>query len=113
MSIPDLRQKCNKLLEKAPRDALIVGVLVGASLASFGLGYLAGRDEGARGQGSGASLQGSSAPIAGGVVASMNGTKYYTPTCKGVERIEPDNRVWFASAALAEDEGYEPAENCF
>lgn len=42
---------------------------------------------------------------------SKNGTKYYTPGCAGLERIKPENRVWFKTAEDAVLQGYTPA-NC-
>jgi hypothetical protein len=89
-----------------------MSVLISASLASFGLGYLAGRDQ--AGQGNGLITEARTTPkgILGEVVASKGGTKYYAPACKGVERIAPENKVWYDSPADARREGYEPADNC-
>lgn len=87
-------------------------VLILASSASFGLGYLAGTDTG---QGSslrleGAPLVGSTTP--GAVAASKNGTKYYFPWCTGILRISDANKVWFTSAASARTAGYTLGANC-
>lgn len=46
------------------------------------------------------------------VIGSKNGTKYYLPWCGALSRIKPENRVVFASAALARAKGYTPAANC-
>ncbi len=46
------------------------------------------------------------------VIGSKNGTKYYLPWCGALSRIKPENRVVFASAALAREKGYSPAANC-
>jgi hypothetical protein len=52
MIIAEARAKCKSLLERfltlrqTARDVLIFGVLILASLLSFGLGYLAGVDAG-------------------------------------------------------------------
>lgn len=46
------------------------------------------------------------------VIGSKNGTKYYLPWCGALSRIKPENRVVFASAALARQAGYTPAANC-
>ncbi|MBU6321152.1 MAG: hypothetical protein KGI78_02570 [Patescibacteria group bacterium] len=129
MTIAEARAKGKALVgalwaraEALPKDVLVLAVLVAASLAAFGLGYLAGRDAGesaapvsievtrpepvapgataAAGQGSGA------------FVASKNGAKYYLPTCSGAKRISDANKVWFASAAAAAAAGYAPAANC-
>ena len=46
------------------------------------------------------------------VVASKTGTKYYLPWCGALKRIKPENRVVFATVALARQAGYTPAANC-
>ncbi len=48
----------------------------------------------------------------GEVIGSKNGSKYYLPWCGALSRIKPENRVVFASAALARAKGYTPAANC-
>lgn len=114
MSIADLREKCKALSTKA-RDILFVLILVFASSASFGLGYLTGRDQG--GQGSAISIEPTKADDKkrgeeGSVVASKNGTKYYLPWCSGADRINESNKVWFNSINAARTAGYTPAANC-
>lgn len=112
MTIAEVREKCKGYLAKTPRDMLIIGILVLASSASFGLGYLAGRDAG---QGSTVTLNipSSAAPgTAGQVVASKSGTKYYFPGCVGAKAISEQNKVWFVSASAASEAGYTPAMNC-
>lgn len=93
---------------------LIIAVLILASSASFGLGYLAGSEERPQ-QGSGSVLDltafGTDAST-GQFVASKNGTKYYLPSCAGAEKISEANKVWFVSAAAAVAAGYAPATNC-
>jgi len=116
MNIADVREKCKTAVVSVPRDVLIIGILIGTCLASFGLGYFAGKDAGQAlgGQGSSTSLETRTTPLntPGEVVASKAGTKYYLPTCAGADRISDDNKVWFASADLARAQGYEPASNC-
>lgn len=112
MTISEAREKCKSLLALLPRDALVVAVVVLASSASFGLGFLAGRDAG---QGSVLRIEEGGidgARVAGKVVASKNGTKYYPPDCAAASRISDANKIWFASASAALDAGYEPAANC-
>lgn len=124
MTIADAREKCKNLVGHAPRDVLIITIFILASLASFGLGYLAGFDAG---QQSGkepslvaASTSGQKTPAPGvgaptksvGVVASKNGTKYYLPECTGANNISDANKVWFVSAEAARAAGYAPAANC-
>ncbi len=48
----------------------------------------------------------------GQYVASKNGSKYYPASCKGVSRIKEENKVWFATAAEAEADGYTLASGC-
>jgi len=118
MTIADMRKICKGFLARIPRDVLTISILITASLASFCLGYLAGKD--AIGQGSEALSAGSLTPLvdstgslkAGQVVASKAGVRYYRPDCPGVDRIADKNKVWFASPELAEAQGYEPAGNC-
>ncbi|MDE2021812.1 MAG: hypothetical protein KGI71_02735 [Patescibacteria group bacterium] len=118
MTVADLRGKCKNFLthlseRKAalPRDVIILGVLVFASLLSFGLGYLAGIEAG---QGSNAVNPISVAPTSAAeqVVASKNGTKYYPPSCAAAARITDANKVWFVSASAAEAAGYTLSTNC-
>ncbi len=45
----------------------------------------------------------------GAFAGSKNGTKYYTPGCAGLDRIKPENRIWFQTAADAELQGYTAA----
>lgn len=47
----------------------------------------------------------------GAFAGSKNGTKYYTPDCAGLERIKPENRIWFQTIEDATLQGYTPA-NC-
>src|SRR3989344_2605165 len=102
MTIAGVGAKCKALVGRIPRDALVLAVLILASLASFGLGYLAGQDQ-AAGEGSDISIE-ITAPAAvatapetaattkqGVYVASKNGTKYYLPTCSGAKRISDAN----------------------
>lgn len=42
-------------------------------------------------------------------VASVNGKKYYRPSCKEVNRIKEENRIWFDSEEEARESGYEPS----
>ncbi len=51
-------------------------------------------------------------PTTGTLVGSKNGTKYHYPWCGGAKRIKEENKVWFASAAVARAAGYTPAANC-
>lgn len=100
----------------------MVGILLTASTASFGLGYLAGLDaKGAAGAAletmpadapEAATEEAAKAAEASEVVASKYGTKYYLPECAGASRISPANKISFPSAAAAAKAGYTPAANC-
>ncbi len=114
MTIAEAREKCKTLARKVTKDALIVAILLFASSASFGLGYLAGRGAG-QGQGSGTvpgALSIASSSAEAPFVASEGGTKYYPRACAAASRIAEANRVWFASAADAEAAGYAKAVHC-
>lgn len=50
--------------------------------------------------------------MSGEVIASKTGTVYYLPTCSGVSRILPVNRVTYSSRTAAEAKGLKPAKNC-
>ena len=117
MIIAEAREKCKTLgarlraIGQLPRDALILGVLLFASLLSFCLGYLTGLD---------AQVM----PLiveertrmpkneGGEIVASKSGVKYYYANCSGASRIAEANKVYFASKAEAEGAGYTLAVNC-
>lgn len=45
----------------------------------------------------------------GALVGSVNGTKYYFPTCGEVGRIKEENRISFVSEEEAKAAGYEPS----
>ena len=114
MTIANAREKCKSALAKVPRDLLVLAVLILASSASFGLGFLAGQ-----GSGEAAPISITQTPLpntpadtSGQFVASKNGTKYYPPGCAGASRISDANKVSFASAAEAEALGYQLASGC-
>ena len=48
----------------------------------------------------------------GQVVASKKGTKYHYLSCPGAKAIKEENKVFFASAMLAEQAGLTLAGNC-
>lgn len=48
----------------------------------------------------------------GAVVGSKNGTVYHLPWCPGAQQMNEENKIWFASVKVAEEEGYQPAKNC-
>jgi len=45
-------------------------------------------------------------------VASKNGKRYYTPGCSGIDRIIPENRIYFQSIQEAEATGRTIAKAC-
>lgn len=47
----------------------------------------------------------------GAYAGSKNGTKYYTPGCAALDRIKPENMVWFDTVEDATLQGY-TAGNC-
>jgi methylphosphotriester-DNA--protein-cysteine methyltransferase len=48
----------------------------------------------------------------GQYVGSINSDVYHLPTCKYVEQINPENRIWFASEQEAIDKDYKPCSVC-
>ncbi len=117
MTIAEAREKCKKHfaeMKAVPQDVLLILILLLASLLSFWLGYMAGKDVGQAGQGSVVTVDASPlvASTTGQLVASKNGTKYYLPWCAGVDRISDANKVWFNSVESAKAKGYSPASNC-
>lgn len=117
MTIAEAREKCKTSIAKIPRDLLIIAVLILASSASFGLGYLTGLDAGfitQTGEGSKNTFDETSfsTTTEGQVVASKSGTKYYLPSCAAADRISETNKIWFVSAMAAVSAGYTPAANC-
>lgn len=48
----------------------------------------------------------------GPIVASKNGTKYYSLTCSGAKRIKEENKVFFASEEDAKRAGLSPSSTC-
>ena len=118
MTIAEARDKCKSFVGRVPRDMLIISILILASSASFGLGYLAGLDAGVGvplPELTGALSQSAasvSTSAAGRIVASKGGTKYYFLSCAGASRISDANKVWFASVDAALSAGYTLAANC-
>ncbi len=53
------------------------------------------------------------AAVSGGpIVASKNGTKYYSLNCSGAKRIKEENKIFFASAGDAQKAGLSPSSTC-
>lgn len=46
------------------------------------------------------------------LVASRNGTRYYTPGCSGIGRINAENRIYFDTVEEAEAYGLTLAQAC-
>lgn len=46
------------------------------------------------------------------IVASKNGKKYYYSNCKGINRIKPENRIYFETKEQAEAKGLTLASGC-
>ena len=57
-------------------------------------------------------LQSKNLNTKGQVVASKNSTKYHFLTCPGAKSIKAENKIFFASAQLAEASGFTLAGNC-
>ncbi len=50
--------------------------------------------------------------VGGLIVASRTGSVYYYPWCTSAVNILPQNQVWFADEAAAQQAGYAPAKTC-
>ena len=48
----------------------------------------------------------------GKIVASKNGKRYYYPNCGGINRIKPENRIYFDTKEQAEAKGLTLASGC-
>lgn len=132
----DIFTKVRDAIQGLPRrfldDAFLVAAIFLIALAAFGLGRLSvlyGEGEDLKviypeGQAASVQLSGSREEVAADLeaksknlearnyVASINGTKYYLPTCGSAGRIKEENKIWFATKEEAELAGYEPAANC-
>ena len=51
----------------------------------------------------------STSSATGMYAGSKNGTKYYTPGCSGLDRIKPENLIWFKNEEDARLQGYTAA----
>jgi hypothetical protein len=128
VSIQDLRVKFKALFGNT--EYLLAGLIIGASVASFGLGRLSAGEGDVhtlpepQSTGQEARALPTTTPAApptspttatvpaGGYVASKNGTKYHLPWCSGAKQISEQNKIFFATKAEAEAAGYTPASNC-
>lgn len=121
---------------RVPEGVLTLLVVLFVCIASFGLGYIAGKDAGREGiviqqrpkaeiehvqeslsASAGQAIVSTPEEIpalsAGGqYVASKKGTKYHLPWCAGAKSMKEENKIWFNSKEEAEKAGYTPASNC-
>ncbi|MBI3305034.1 hypothetical protein HYZ80_01760 [Candidatus Parcubacteria bacterium] len=128
--LADFLEKIKVLWADWQRD-ILVGLAVGlVALGSFGLGRLTTphpkppvtlhevdlqklfvREEGSTASSQTASQQ-LKTQAQGNFLASRNGKRYYPKDCASANRIKPENRIWFATIAEAEQAGYTKAANC-
>ncbi len=87
-------------------------ILVCLTLSSFALGYLAALGQSRPPVELHTSTKPRAAEYLSEVLASRSGEKYYYPWCSGLNRINRDNLVSFATAEEARTAGYERASNC-
>jgi len=119
-------------IERYPvfRKIFLTLVIVMVSILSFGLGKLSNLDarnpikieydpellvtyvEPSTQTKSSPSSNPSTTNSSGGVIASKNGTKYHYAHCSGAKTIKEENKLFFASAIIAEQAGYTLATNC-
>jgi hypothetical protein len=102
----------------SPTDLLVALIIILIGCAGFGLGRLSAveggktRVEVIQGTVPGEQTQAAAGAEAGMYVASKSGSKYHLPWCSGAQRINDENKIWFASHEEARRAGYAPAENC-
>jgi phage shock protein PspC (stress-responsive transcriptional regulator) len=58
------------------------------------------------------SSQTPSSPLNGNYVGSKTGKTYYTKDCKGINRIKPENRVYFTTQQEAQSQGRSLSKTC-
>ncbi|HRH25409.1 MAG TPA: Ada metal-binding domain-containing protein [Parcubacteria group bacterium] len=106
-------------MEKSPiKPYFLAIVIVLVALLSFGVGRLTSTQrEGVEInfdqsllQNTASAANVSSSVTTGKISASVNGTRYYYPHCKST--VSEKNKIFFDSAAQAEEAGYELAVNC-
>jgi len=114
MSLPELTLKIKSLAAFLTRkDVYAALIIVFVGLTSFFLGAMWQRDrnrpdisikatEVISGQGS----------TTGAYIGSYTSKIYRLATCPGVNVINPDNKVYFATKESAEAAGYVAAKNC-
>lgn len=113
------------------QDIALICIVLFIGISSFSFGFLAGKDanpspirvgevemnslpadEYARMQ----QNRQSSGEVAGAqddtVVGSVNSDKYHAPWCSSAQRINEENKRYFASIQEARNAGYQPAGNC-
>ncbi len=88
-------------------DFFIAVLFVGVTVIAFSLGRISALEKPAPGV-----VYIPSKTREEGVIASKTGTKYHFPWCSGALSIREDNKLYFASALLAQEAGYTPAGNC-
>ncbi len=121
MSIPEVFHFDNRgeVVEKSPiKPYFLAIVIVLVALLSFGVGRLTSTQrEGVEInfdqsllQNTASAANVSSSVTTGKISASVNGTRYYYPHCKST--VSEKNKIFFDSAAQAEEAGYELAVNC-
>ena len=118
----EIAKKVKEAVRDRREDFFLASIIFFTGVTCFGLGRLSAdiprheqmrimRPPEARG-GLPASVVQPAKTSAERVVGSKNGSAYHLPDCAGAAKIKEENKIWFASAALAEEAGYRPASNC-
>ena len=119
MSLPELNEKIKSLAAFLTRkDIYAALIIVFVGLSSFFLGAMWQRDRN-RPDISIQSVNGASPSTSSGqgtstspYIGSYTSKIYRLATCPGVNVINPDNKVYFATKESAEAAGYVAAKNC-
>lgn len=141
MSIPDLSQKIKGFLDSPKgHDFLIILILIGTAIGSFYIGrtmrpeaspvviksdpsLVVVSPEQAQIAKTTAKNQPQTTPLSqtasvvtstqkGDFVASKRGKRYYPVDCSGAKTLKETNKIYFQTAAEAEQKGYTLSDSC-
>lgn len=123
MSIQDTFQfdKSGEVVERPfLKRFFLIFIIILVALLAFGIGQLSGQSRGGvdikydpsitQSDSHAAVSESSTQPSTQQIFASSKGTKYYYTGCSN--NISAANKIFFASAAFAEQAGYTPASGC-
>ena len=114
-NIQEFLDKCKGHVYEGVGECGLIMVVFLVGIASFGLGRLSALET-ARPPVSITQAPELASPramyLGGLLVAAKTGHSYYFPWCAGMDKISPENQVWFKDEVAAQKAGYTPAKNC-